>query len=139
MTIWIGLMFLILLNEFPKKDYKVDIINRAHYKRELQEDSIYMIVYYGRKTRYDSGFANEKRTNIKYILNDKSNLGPDNPFIIEKGSKIEINFSSTIITLEGFFDRLMDDRAIKIISVDLSNFEPSEVSSTAICFLIVLI
>ena len=60
----------------------------------------YIIVYYGKKTEYNSNFINEYRKNLKYIIYDNSKLGINGHFIIEPDSKIEIYFSSPIISLK---------------------------------------
>ena len=94
----------------------------------------YMIVQFGYKTSYASGFKNEKRAEISQIKIGDSSLEPNDPFTIEKGAKIEIHFSSHVKSLESFFDRMEDPNVINIISIDLSNFYSKEVISTRLMF-----
>ena len=53
----------------------------------------------------------------------------DEPINISKGSKIEISLSSSITSLDNFFDKTYDNNAQYIESIDLSNFDWSNVVS----------
>ena len=89
----------------------------------------YMTIYYGNDTEYINGFANEYRTDIKYIIgyNRDVELMSNQPFKITGGNKIEIYFSSNLKSLQNFFFSEVDENAKNIISVDLSQLVSLEI------------
>ena len=91
------------------------------------EKSNYIICKYNTKGVYENGFLNEYRHNISYIKIGNSEFNPDENFIIEENTSIEIYFSETITSLRSFFTGIenIDKNAQKIISVDLSHFDSS--------------
>ena len=87
----------------------------------------YIIVYYGKDIVYGKGFINDYRNDVKYIIADDLLYTKDEPINISKGSKIEISLSSSITSLDNFFDKTYDNNAQYIESIDLSNFDWSNV------------
>ena len=89
----------------------------------------YIVVYYGKDIVYENGFTNEYRNDVRYIIIGDSIYAKDQSFSISKGSKVEISLSSSITSLEKFFDKNYDDNVQYIESIDLSNFDWSKVVS----------
>ena len=114
-----------------------DIITNPNIKQhccdikiESCEFTNYIIVYYGNNdTEYNSGFINDYRNNISFIINENSRILENDSFIVKSGSKIEIYFSTTLTTLESFFDQRYDKRVVNIISIDFSYFDSSLLTS----------
>ena len=98
-------------------------------EKEICEAINYITVYYGHNVAYEPKFGNEYRNQIKFIISGDSQYKNDESFEISKGSKIEISLSSSIISLEKFFDKNYDNNAQYIESIDLSNFDWSNVTS----------
>jgi surface protein len=90
----------------------------------------YMIIYYGNDAEYPNGFQNKFRNDSIFIINgdqrDKMNI--TTPFNIYAGNKITIYFDSPIKSLESFFDINYDPNVEKIISIDLTHFDFSEIT-----------
>ena len=108
---------------------------------EQCESSNYITVYFGEKANYDNGFAfNEKgeeiRKGIDFIINgnhDKK-INGNEKLNIRKGTKIEIYFSSSITSLENYFSSAIDPNMRKIISIDLTHFNFSSITSMSKTF-----
>ena len=102
------------------------------------EKSNYIICKYNTKVVYENGFLNEYRHNISYIKIGNSEFNPDENFIIEENTSIEIYFSETITSLRSFFTGIenIDKNAQKIISVDLSHFDSSLLENIESMFLL---
>ena len=98
-------------------------------ENEICESINYIIIYYGQDIKYESKFGNEYRNEIRFIISGNSSYTKDESFEISKGSKIEISLSSTVTSLEKFFDKNSDSNAQYIESIDLSNFDWSNVVS----------
>ena len=88
--------------------------------------SNYIIVKYKAQTKYENGFQNEYKKDIKYIINGDLILGPNDALTIDANTEIEIHFSEPIKTLDKFF---YDSGSFNIISVDLSHFDSSLLES----------
>ena len=90
----------------------------------------YMTIYYGNDTEYINGFADEYRNDIKYIIgyNRVVEVLAKEPLKIIGGNKIEVYFSSNLKSLQNFFYFRNDKNVKNIISVDLSQLNPSEIT-----------
>ena len=98
-----------------------------NYETGLCPYTSYIEVYYGRDTKYDSGFENINREGINFIYYIDSLYGVNDILNIESNSKIVIYFSSPMITLTSFFDSKYDNNVEKIISINFSNFNSSKI------------
>ena len=92
----------------------------------------YMIVYYGKEVQYDSNFFHDLRTNIREIKIGTNKYTKDSTekITVKPEDKLEIHFNSFVASLESIFDRLFDENAGYITSVDLTNFDATSVTST---------
>ena len=108
---------------------------KYNIETNICESTNYIIVYYGKNdTEYNSGFVNEYRKNIKFIIYENSRFLDTEGFTIKSNSKIEIYFSSPLTTLESFFDQRYDERVVNIISIDFSYFDSSLITSIGYIF-----
>ena len=105
------------------------------------EASNYITVYFGENANYNKGFAfNEKgeefRKDIDFIINGNHDMKikSNEKLNIRKGTKIEIYFSSNITSLENYFSSAIDPNMKKIISVDLTRFDFSSITSMSKMF-----
>ena len=112
-----------------ESDKITNICCNYNAENERCESINYIIVYYGEDIKYESKFGNDYRHEIRYIISGDSLYTKDESFEISKGSKIEISLSSSITSLEKFFDKNYDNNAQYIESIDLSNFDWSNVVS----------
>ena len=89
----------------------------------------YMTIYYGNDTEYLKGFANQYRTDIKYIIgyNREVEIMANQSFKITGGNKIEVYFSSNLKSLQNFFYYKNDNNVKNIISIDLSQLNSFEI------------
>ena len=94
----------------------------------------YLIVYYGQDVEYSSGYSNEFRKSIDYILNGEENKTRTDPLSIKASSPIQIYLSKPLTTLENFFDLFYDEKVEYLISVDLSHTDMTEITSLANMF-----
>ena len=108
---------------------------------EKCESSNYITVYFGENADYDNGFAfNEKgdefRKDIDFIINGnhEKKVTCNEKLTIRKGTKIEIYFASSITSLENYFSSDIDPNMKKIISVDLTHFNFSSITSMSKMF-----
>ena len=106
----------------------------------------YMIVYYESDFTYTNGFKKgsesgdnaidntdyEFREGIEFLIYDNNTIMPNETLIIKDCYKLEIHFSYPITNLISFFDKRKDSS--EIISIDLSHFDWSKVTSTANMF-----
>ncbi len=111
---------------------KPSIKSQEHKPRYLEEDNYdsYAILYFKEDCNYSEGFKNEIRNGISFIFNRENGkkLTREESFIAHKGFGIEIHFK-IITTLEAFFSSLYDDNMEYLISIDLSNFNTSSVTT----------
>ena len=108
---------------------------KYNIETNICESTNYIIVYYGKNdTEYNSGFINEYRKNIIFIIYENSRFLDTEGFTIKSNSKIEIYFSSPLTTLESFFDQRYDERVVNIISIDFSYFDSSLITSIGYIF-----
>ena len=96
----------------------------------------YIILYYGSQAEYKNGFINdgngeEFRSGIKFMISRNHNLkrSYSEKLIIPSGIKLEIYFSSPIVTLANYFNSDFDVNADKIVSIDFSHFETKEIKN----------
>ena len=108
---------------------------------EKCESSNYITIYFGENTDYDNGFAfNEKgeelRKDIDFIINrnHEKKIKGNEKLAIRKGTKIEIYFSYNITSLENYFSSSIDPNMKRIISVDLTHFNFSSITSMSKMF-----
>ena len=94
----------------------------------------YLIVYYGQDVEYSSGYSNEFRNSIVYILNGEENKTRTDSLSIKANSPIQIYFSKPLTTLENFFDAFYDEKVEYIISADLSHTDMTGIISLAYMF-----
>ena len=101
------------------------------------ENTNYIIVYYGEKAEYDSGFLVENyRNDIKFLINGiySKKLNATDHFIVLRESKIEIHFSNTLTSLEKFFSSDIDPNNAKITNIDFSHFNTSLIENITSMF-----
>ena len=74
--------------------------------RNLEKDN-YIVLYFNQDCNYSSGFANEYRSDIDFIIN-KININikykKERPFNVTKDFGIEIHFNKAISSLNSYFD-----------------------------------
>ena len=102
------------------------------YDIELKKSGNYIICKYKETTEYENGFQNEYRTNVSHIINKNAIVNPNEKFIIEANSTIEIHFSEPINSLRHFFmaSEFTDPKSQNIIFIDLSHFDSSSLEDT---------
>ena len=90
----------------------------------------YITVHYGESVEYSNGFENAFRKGISHIVNVDYEfpLKGSDEFKIKSGCKIKIYFDSPITDLESFFDINYDKNVEKIVSIDLSHFDSSNIT-----------
>ena len=89
----------------------------------------FIILYYGHDVEYNSGFENQYRKNISYIMIGEQKKTAKDPLSVKADTKIEIYFSSALTSLESFFDSLYDDQMKYLKSVDLSHLDATLITS----------
>ena len=96
-------------------------------RRKLDEYDTYIIIYFKEDVTYPSGFYNDYRGNINFIINTKDNtkLNLEDPLTINKDYGIEIHFNEKVTTINDFFSSNYDENMQYLISVDFSNFDSS--------------
>ena len=105
----------------------------------IDDDTNYIIVEYGKQTNYPNGFINNDSGNndyrkdigIKYIIieNDQYKYDADKELNIEAGTRIQIHFSNLVTSFQSFFDSTYDKNAENIEFIDFSNFNSSSVTN----------
>jgi len=116
------------LTKFNLKD-KDSSYSKA--QRNLGNDN-YIVLYFNQDCNYSSGFVNDYRKDIDYIINVKNRnrkYKKDDPLYVYKGFWIEIHFSKAISSLEKIFNNLYDENMIYLIFVDFSNFNSKSLSN----------
>ena len=98
--------------------------------RNLEKDN-YIILYFNQDCNYSSGFVNEFRYDIDFIINKKNRnikYKKESPFNVTKDYEIEIHFNKVISILNHYFDNVYDKNMKFLLFADLSNFESSKLT-----------
>ena len=98
--------------------------------RNLEEDN-YIVLYFNQDCNYSSGFVNEFRYDIDFIINKKNRnikYEKESPFNVTKDYEIEIHFNKAINSLRGYFDSVYDKNMKFLVFADLSNFATSKIT-----------
>ena len=139
-----------ILTVCQKEDYKIisnDNTKCCYYNMSSKEceDTNFIILYFGEDVEY-LGYGNDDRNGIfNYVVNNYHNtklkivVSEQNvtyyPRLkIKKGHKFEIYFNSPLDTLEEYFSPSYDSNMKYLVSVDLSNFDTSELTYMASAF-----
>ena len=93
------------------------------------ESDNYITLYFNQECDYGSGFKNEYRNNINFINYDGSTVTDSTELNILAGTKLEIHFTSPVISMSNFFSKEEDNNMANVISMDLSHFDSSFVES----------
>ena len=88
---------------------------------------IYIIVKYQEYVEYINGFQISPRYDILFIEYQNVKYRYNENINIVSNTEIKIFLSSSITSLESFFDSSIDPNIQKIISIDLSNFDSSKI------------
>ena len=129
MIIFIGLLGKSLGENKKKNDFSDS--KGTNRKRKLDGDN-YIIVHYKETVSYSNGFQGSipsRNGVIREIEYNGNSYGPNEEITINEDNSIKISFSLSIVTLESFFDKVKDGNTQKIISIDFSHFDSSEVTS----------
>ena len=129
MIIFIGLLGK-SLGENKKKN-GISNYKGTNRKRKLDGDS-YKIVHYKETASYSNGFQGSIPSRygvIKEIEYNGISYGPNEEITINEDNSIKISFSRIMITLDDFFSSGYGINTEKIISIDFSHFDSSEVTS----------
>ena len=89
----------------------------------------YMIIKYSDEVQYLDGFQINPRTYIRFIEYGNKYYRGNEALSISAGTEIKVYFLPDITSLESFFDNEIDLNVIKILSVDLSNFNSSLITN----------
>ena len=105
-----------------------NIINMACYyniKLGKCESTNLITIFYSEDTQYTSGFKNNYRKGISFIIGKDHNkkIKPTDALSIAKGNKIELYFEDNIKYFEKFFDSTNDKNVKNIKYIDLSHFD----------------
>ena len=93
------------------------------------EFSNYMIIKYKEEAEYSNRFQISSRTGIRFIEYGNKNYRKDEKLIINANTEIKIYFLFDMTSLESYFDSSTDSNVVKIISVDLSNFNSTLITN----------
>ena len=129
MIIFIGLLGKSLGENKKKND--ISDSKGTNRKRKLDGDN-YIIVHYKETASYSYGFQGSVPSRygvIKEIEYNGNSYGAIGLININEDNSIKISFSLSIATLESFFNSNNDLNTKKIISIDFSHFDSSEVTS----------
>ena len=114
--------------------YKDNVI--ISISRNLEKDN-YIVLYFNQDCNHSSGFANEYRSDIDFIIN-KININikykKESPFNVTKDYGIEIHFNKAISSLLCYFDSDYDENMKFIEFADLSNFDTSKLTDMGYIF-----
>ena len=102
--------------------------NNPSNLRKLNDYDTYILIYFKEDVTYSSGFYNDYRGDINFIINTKNNtkkLNKEDALNINKNYGIEIHFGSKVTNINGFFSKEYDENMQYLISVDFSNFDSS--------------
>ena len=98
--------------------------------RNLENDN-YIVLYFNQDCNYSSGFVNDFRYDIDFIINKKNiniKYEKESPFNVTKSYGIEIHFNKAISSLRCYFDSDYDKNMKFLVFADLSNFESSKLT-----------
>ena len=89
------------------------------------ESTNLITIFYSEDTQYTSGFKNNYRKGISFIIGKDHNkkIKPTDALSIAKGNKIELYFEDNIKYFEKFFDSTNDKNVKNIKYIDLSHFD----------------
>ena len=93
---------------------------------DMCESDNYIEVFYKEDSNYNT-FSNDYRDDISFLNYNGKTLLPSAELNILAGTKLRINFNNPITTLEKFFSQDEDENMNKVISIDFSNFDSSEI------------
>ena len=132
LTIIIGIItyiFGIPLNKFQKKKTNKVTLGE-NYIRNLDRNNEYdtmIILYFKEDCNYSTGFKNNYRKIISFIINRENNtkLTSQEELIIHTGFGIEIHFNASVKDLKYFFSTSYDYRMQYLQSIDFSYFDSS--------------
>ena len=99
--------------------------------RNLEKDN-YMTLYFNQDCNYSSGFVNEYRYDIDFIINKKNiniKYKKESPFNVTKDYGIEIHYNKDISSLRSYFDSYFDKNMKFLVFADLSNFYTSNINN----------
>ena len=127
-----------------KKDLtKLKMINKdsinelkSQISRNLENDN-YIVLYFTQDCYYSSGFVNEYRNDIDFIINENNKnikYTKEEPFNVIKAYGIEIHFNKNISSLNSFFDSDKDENMLYLMSVNFRNFNSISISDTRYMF-----
>ena len=134
MIIFIGLLGKSLGENKKKND--ISDSKGTNRKRKLDGDN-YIIVHYKEPACYYDGFEPSSPSRwevIREIEYNGNSYAPNEEITINEGGSIKISFSLSIVTLDHFFRAGYDGNTRKIISIDFSHFDSTEVTSMASIF-----
>ena len=121
-----------------------DVVNQCCYydiEKNSCEATNYMVLYFSGNNFYEEGFAStiikgdknnfeNPREKISFIIIGNNRLEKNEPFKEHSVTKMELYFSSPLVTLESFFDSQYFN-VDNLISVDLSHFVSSSIKNMA--------
>ena len=88
------------------------------------ENQYYVIIFFGDRAIYNTGFEKDFREGINFIINGEDHnkkLSGKDRIYLHRGSKIEIYFSDDSLSLQNYFSADKDVNMKNIVSVYLSN------------------
>ena len=88
------------------------------------ENQYYVVIFFGDRAIYNSGFEKDFREGINFIINGEDHnkkLSGKDRIYLHRGSKIEIYFSDDSLSLQNYFSADKDVNMKNIVSVYLSN------------------
>ena len=97
---------------------------KSQISRNLENDN-YIVLYFTQDCYYSSGFVNEYRNDIDFIINENNKnikYTKEEQFYVRKDYGIEIHFNKAINSLNNFFDSNKDENMIYLKSVNFRNF-----------------
>jgi surface protein len=111
---------------------KENIINKStdnrccYYNITSQEceNQNYITIFFGDRTIYNTGFGNDFRGDIDFIINGEDHnkkLSGKDRIYLHRGSKLEIYYLSDSLSLQNYFSAAEDANMKNLISVYLSN------------------
>ena len=123
------------LNKFKKINKDNDNIFNNQAPRYLENDN-YIVIYFTNDCNYSSGFINDYRTDIDFIIqgDNKTKYEKQDQLYIQKDSGIEIHFGKAINSLNSFFNSNEDENMKYLVSVDFSNFNSININDLAKIF-----
>ena len=91
---------------------------------DMCESNNYIELYYKEDCNYV--FSNENRNDISFINYNGKTLLPSAELNILADTKLQIYFDNPITSLEKFFSQNIDEHMNKVVSIDFSYFDSSE-------------